>query len=125
MPRMRLLISLLGALFLSGALTTHLVAATAAPGGGAAGAEVAPAPVAVPIAPAQARPIVDRLVELGMPRAEAEIAVASLTPEDIEVLLANPEMMQRAAGTNLSDYDLLLVVLIALVAALIVVVVVD
>jgi hypothetical protein len=123
MPRIRFLISLLGALFLSAACPTHLLAATAAPGGdgGAAGTEV----VAVSPAGAVAQPIVARLVELGMPRADAEMAAASLTAQDIEILLANPEMMQRAAGTSLSDHDLLLVVVIALLVALIVVVAVD
>jgi hypothetical protein len=45
--------------------------------------------------------IAERLVELGRPAGDARQAAARLTAQDLEVLLAHPDMMQAAGGVGL------------------------
>ena len=59
-----------------------------------------------------------QLIEIGRTPAQAQDAASRLTAEDLEVLLANPEMMQAAGGaqTNMAIGMLLIVALIVALA---------
>ncbi|MHC4141975.1 MAG: hypothetical protein ACYSUF_08895 [Planctomycetota bacterium] len=60
-----------------------------------------------------------QLIDIGRAPAEAQDAASRLTAEDLEVLLANPEMIQAAGGaqTHMAIGILLVVALIVALAA--------
>jgi hypothetical protein len=69
----------------------------------------------------QAEKLVQILTDRGVPRKQAQAVVNSLSPDDIQVLAANPEMIQAAgddAGTVfLAVIIVLLVILIIVIVA--------
>ncbi len=80
-------------------------------------AAAATADAAVPeTSPAESEKVslVRLLVERGIPEAQAEAVVAELTPEDISVMVENPEMLQPAGETSSGDAALVLILLILL-----------
>jgi hypothetical protein len=58
-----------------------------------------------------------QLVDIGRTRLQAQEAASRLTPEDLAVLLANPEMMQ-AAGDAQTHMAIGMILVVALIVAL-------
>lgn len=57
--------------------------------------------------------LVHALVEQGRTQPEAEMMINALTDEDIEVLAANPGMLEQAGNSTLIAWIILLTVMIA------------
>jgi hypothetical protein len=58
-----------------------------------------------------------QLIEIGRTPAQAQEAARRLTAEDLEVLLANPKMMQAAGGAQ-TDMAIGMLLVVALIVAL-------
>jgi hypothetical protein len=58
-----------------------------------------------------------QLIEIGRTPTRAQEAASRLTAEDLEVLLANPEMMQAAGGAHF-DMTIGILLVVALIVAL-------
>lgn len=64
--------------------------------------------------------LVHALIEQGRTQPEAEMMINALTAEDIEVLAANPGMLEQAGNSTLIAWIVLLTVMIAGVSLIII-----